>query len=547
MNNIEGKTEIVGKIFSSDYFFKIPYYQRPFAWDEDNFNNLVDDLVSAIGEQQYFLGTLVLHKKDDKGNYDVVDGQQRLTSLLILTACLRDLIDEDKFKSQLQSKIIQEENKVDGIPAKARIEVKDRTIFNEMVLAQGGTKISKKVTDLAEPENRYVLAVRIFQEKLQAYGQDFLQKFSQFVNQKCVMIYLSTTSFDDAFKLFTIVNDRGKQLRRIDILKAQNISPDVVPGESVRHQLAQTWESLEKTLGENTLESILHMMRLIYVKEKPQEDLYSEFEKRIYKKGLLAQGEKFIDQVSLYGNLYQQIFLDKDYLDTETEMHIKFKAMIHIMNQEFQASEWKACVLSYAKKFSVDGFYDFILLIEKLYLKDWVDGVRKDERFNTYSTVLKEIEKATKAKDVLKAVVFDPASIVEIIAGSNIYGSSYVRYFLLRLEVLASEHDTYKEFTAKSIEHIFPQTVKVGSVWSTDPSIADHQNVVNTIGNLILLSKGKNASASNHEFSVKKEKYLKTRVSDYPRSVQVMAEPNWTIAKIKTKTEEISRMILDNP
>ena len=282
VNNIEGKTEIVGKIFSSDYFFKIPYYQRPFAWDEDNFNRLIDDLISAIGEQQYFLGTLVLHKKDDKGNYDVVDGQQRLTSLLILTACLRDLIDDAKFKSQLQSKIIQEENKVDGIPAKARIEVKDRSIFNEMVLSQEGTKIPKKVTDLAEPENRYLIAIKIFQDKLRAYGQDFLQRFSQFVNQKCVMIYLSTTSFDDAFKLFTIVNDRGKQLRRIDILKAQNISPDVVPIESVRDRLAQVWESLEKNLGESTLESILHMMRLIYVKEKPQEDLYSEFEKRIF-------------------------------------------------------------------------------------------------------------------------------------------------------------------------------------------------------------------------------------------------------------------------
>lgn len=547
MNNIEGKTENVGKLFSSDYFFKIPYYQRPFAWDEDNFNNLVEDLVSAIGEQQYFLGTLVLHKKDDKGNYDVVDGQQRLTSLLILTACLRDLIDDEKFKAQLQSKIIQEENKVDGIPAKARIEVKDRAIFNQMVLSQEGTKILKKETDLAEPENRYVLAVKIFQGKLQAFGQDFLQKFSQFVNQKCVVIYLSTTSFDDAFKLFTIVNDRGKQLRRIDILKAQNISPDVVPGESIRGQLAQTWESLEKTLGESTLESILHMMRLIYVKEKPQDDLYSEFEKRIYKKGLLARGEKFIDQVTLYGNLYQQIFLDKDYLDTDTVTDIRFKAMIHIMNQEFQASEWKACVLSYAKKFSSERFYDFVLVIEKLYLKDWVGGVRKDERFNTYSGVLREIEKASKANDVFKAVSFDPASITKVITASNFYGSSYVKYFLLRLEVLASEHDAYKEFSAKSIEHIFPQTIKPGSVWSTDPGIVDHGNVVNTIGNLILLSKGKNSSASNHEFSVKKEKYLKTRVSDYPRSVQIMAEPDWTIAKIKVRNQEISKMILDNP
>lgn len=547
MNNIEGKTEIIGKIFSSDYFFKIPYYQRPFAWDEDNFENLIDDLISSLGEQQYFLGTLVLHRKDEKGNYDVVDGQQRLTSLLILTACLRDLIQDNQYKTQLQNKIIQEENKVDGIPAKARIEVKDRHIFNEMILEMGGTEISKKATDLDEPENRYVLATKIFRDKLKVHQQEFLQRFSQFVNQKCVMIYLSTTSFDDAFKLFTIVNDRGKQLRRIDILKAQNISPDVVSSESVRNCLAQAWESLEKNLGESTLESILHMMRFVYVKEKPQEDLYNEFAKRIYAKGLLDQGEKFIDEVASYGNLYQQIFLDKDYLDTETETNIKFKAMMHIMNAEFDASEWKACILSYAKRFSSDHFYEFILLIEKLYLQDWVKEVRKDERFNTYARVLKVIEKSSATSDVFKVVSFDAPLIQKAIGVPNFYGSSYAKYFLLRLEVLASEQDAHKEFSAKSIEHIFPQTIKPGSSWSSDSNVADHKNVVNTIGNLILLSKGKNSAASNHDFGTKKEKYLKTRVSDYPRSIQIMSEPDWTIDKIRAKTKDLSTTILDNP
>ena len=547
MNNIEGKTEIVGKLVSSDFFFTVPYYQRPFAWDDENFTNLIDDLMSAVGEQQYFWGTLVLHKKEGKGIYDVVDGQQRLTSLLILTACCRDLIDDSMFKSQLQNKIIQEENKVDGIAAKPRIEVKDRAIFNEMILTVTGTAVQKKSSDLVEPENRYVNAVRIFRERLLPQTQDFLQKFSQFINQKCVLIYLSTTSFDDAFKLFTIVNDRGKQLRRIDILKAQNISPNVVPAETVRNRLAQEWESLEKALGETILESILHMMRLIYVKEKPQEDLYSEFEKRIYKKGLLAPGEKFIDQVSLYGNLYQQIFLDKDYLDTDTQQHIPFKAMINIMNQEFAASEWKACLLSFAMKFSTDGFYDFVLVIEKVYLKDWVGGVRKDERFATYSNVLRAIESSAKSADVLKALIADTKQIEKVLSSQNFYGSSYARYFLLRLEVLASEHSTYKEYNAKSIEHVFPQAAKPGSDWSKDPDIGEHKDVVNTIGNLILLSKGKNSSASNHEFAQKKEKYLKTRVSDYPRSIQILAEPDWTIAKIKMRSTKIVAEILGNP
>jgi uncharacterized protein with ParB-like and HNH nuclease domain len=131
MNNIEGKIEKIGKVFSSDFFFTIPDYQRPFAWEESNFQDLIDDLISANGRGQYFLGTLVLHKKSEKNTYDVVDGQQRLTSLLILIACIRDLIEDQQYKKNLQGKIVQEENKVDGIPEMPRISVKDRQTFRK--------------------------------------------------------------------------------------------------------------------------------------------------------------------------------------------------------------------------------------------------------------------------------------------------------------------------------------------------------------------------------------------------------------------------------
>jgi hypothetical protein len=67
--------------------------------------------------------------------------------------------------------------------------------------------------------------------------------------QRCVVIYLATTAFDDAFRLFTIVNDRGKQLRRIDILKAINIAPEVVTKDTVRNRVAQQWEQIEKELS----------------------------------------------------------------------------------------------------------------------------------------------------------------------------------------------------------------------------------------------------------------------------------------------------------
>jgi hypothetical protein len=81
------------------------------------------------------------------------------------------------------------------------------------------------------------------------------------------------------------VNDRGRQLRRIDILKAQNISPDAIAIEATRDKVAKQWETMENEIGEDNFESILFAMRMILVKEKPQEDLLAEFDKRVFGKG----------------------------------------------------------------------------------------------------------------------------------------------------------------------------------------------------------------------------------------------------------------------
>jgi uncharacterized protein with ParB-like and HNH nuclease domain len=547
MNNLEGKTEIIGKIFSSDFFFRIPDYQRPFAWDEKNFSELIDDLWTAQRDQQYFLGTIVLHKREGINTYDVVDGQQRLTSLLILIAVLRDLIGDEKFKEQLQGKITQEENKVDSIPEKPRIEVKDRAIFRELVLTTDGTDTTKRIEELAEPGVRYLQAIRVFKETLCNHSQIDLEKFTQFVNQKCMIIYLSTSTFNDAFRLFTIVNDRGKQLRRIDILKAQNISPDAVVSDAIRDKLSKDWENLENDLGESILESILHLIRMIHIKDKPQEDLFGEFENRIFKKGLLTKGEKFIDEVKIYGNLYQSIFIDKDYIANDAKNYTRYRTMIHIMNSEFEASEWRSCVLFFAKRFNRSKFYEFLLLVEKVYLSDWTRGIRKDERFVTYAKILRHIESSKKPEEVISQIYYDETPIKKAITANNFYNTGYAKYFLLRLEILASENDVYKEIYAKSIEHIFPAKPKADSGWRKDINFKEHIDVVNSIGNLVLLSKSKNSSANNHEFDIKKDKYLKERVSDYPRSIQILSEPDWTIAKIKDKTLKLAEIVIQDP
>src|SRR5262249_53332334 len=162
---------------------------------------LIQDLIDANKEQEYFLGTIVLHKRKDGVN-DIVDGQQRLTTTMILLACLRDLIDHRGFKESIQVKIMQKANEVDGIPERIRMEVKDREIFHKYVVTEKGTDIEEDGKEYEDPHWRYRTAIITFRKKLRSLSQDQLKLFVQFLNQNCMLISLSTTTFDDAFRLF---------------------------------------------------------------------------------------------------------------------------------------------------------------------------------------------------------------------------------------------------------------------------------------------------------------------------------------------------------
>ena len=466
---------------------------------------------------------------------------------MILFACLRDLVEDKDFKSGLQAKILQQRNVVDGIPEKVRLEVKDRHLFNRTVVTPGGTAVRLNEAGLPEPEWRYLDAVNAFRSKLEHFKQDEIQQIITFLTQKCVVISLVAAEFADAFRLFTIVNDRGKQLRRIDILKAINIAPDVITKDTVRNRVAQEWEELEKSLGESVFEGVFHLVRLILLKDKPQGDLLREFEDRVFPKKTVAKGEPFFNLMFGYAKLYSSIFAERDFIPAPSLEHNKYRALIHIMDSEFSASEWRACLLFFASKFGPEQFYQFCLRIEKVYLAQWVKGIRKDERYSDYSKILALIDSSKKPEDVISGIKYDLDSIKAATQVLDIYGVGFGKYFLLRLELVAAEHDGPREFTAKSIEHVLPQKPEATSYWAKKHDLTKTKEYVNSIGNLVLLSKGRNSSASNYDFDVKKDKYLKDRVSDYPRSVQVLKYADWDRKVIEERTAECKELIVQDP
>jgi len=540
------------KLFSQDFFFRIPEYQRPFLWDDEDFTNLIDDLETAKWDEPYFLGTLVLHRTG--GNeYDVVDGQQRLTALCILFACLRDSLDASDDKSlskELHDKIFQTAKRLDSIPARDRVQVKDQAVFNSMIGTPGGA--SKPLVALDSKDaigQRYESCRSIFWDRIEAMRVEEREKFAIFVTQKCTLIYLATNSFDDAFRLFTVVNDRGKQLRRIDVLKAHNLDPGYIPTASARTTYANRWELLETRLGEREFEDIFGLLRLIYVKDKPQSDLYKEFADRILgKPGMPKAGPEFIDALERYVGLYDDLFIARDYLDgADGSKNAKYQTLMEAMVGYFSASEWKACALYSAEKFGKDDLYEFVLELEKVYLDHWVRGTRKDERYGVYTSILKKIETSKTADEVIAATKIDIATIRNACLASNFYGAGHSKYLLVRAEIVASELDHPRHFQARSVEHVLPQTPQSGSLWDTSFNDDERKELVDSAGNLVLLSKSKNSKASNREFESKKLTYLKDRVSDFPRSMEVLGYDSWTPDVIRERTKSFADAVLCNP
>lgn len=544
MENIEAKKKLLKDLLSQDFFFRVPEYQRPYSWDKEHFTDLIQDLIEAKKDQEYFLGTIVLHNKH--GVNDIVDGQQRLTTIMILLACLRDLIDNVDFKQQLQEKIIQKENVVDGIPQKVRIEVKDREIFNELIITESGTNILKDDEDLPEPQWRYVTAINIFKEKLGIFSQKDLETFTQFLSQKCILVYLSTNTFEDAFRLFIIVNDRGKQLRRIDILKAANISPEVIKSDAVRASLSQKWEDWEKALGGETFEQVIFLLRLLLIGEKSQYDLLVEFEEKIFKPSKVSKGEKFIDLVCEYASLYNDLFEDFTFFDGHPNK-IKIIGLLYIMNNEFQSNEWKAVLMLYLKKFKQKNIELLLSKLELKYLEGWINGLSTDVRIISAGNIIKVIQAAKNPEDVFDSdyIKVDKEKMIGILK-EEIYQKQYCKYILLRLELLVSENDVEKRIKAKSIEHVLPQTPKENSQWMIDFTEDERKKWINKLANIVLLSKSKNSSASNFDFADKKTKYLKDRVSDYPRSIEILAFEKWTPIELQARQEKLLNQVLKN-
>lgn len=119
-------------------------------------------------------------------------------------------------------------------------------------------------------------------------------EYLAYILNNVVMIYVSASTLEDAFRLFSVMNDRGLKLANADILKASNL--EKIQDREEKAYVARKWESMQEDLGDN-FDRFLSYVRTMILKTRQKMNLLDEYEKEIFQKGVIPKGKTFFDLV----------------------------------------------------------------------------------------------------------------------------------------------------------------------------------------------------------------------------------------------------------
>ena len=222
----------VYKIFENEY--TMPIYQRAYAWTENEINTLIDDIYDYYnrgGEQKYYIGSLVVHS-DNNGIISVIDGQQRLTTLYLLICYLKN---ESPY-SKLAEKI------------DVKLNFESRKRSTEILSILKNKDDFEKILDL---DNELVDAYRIIRKKFQEKkGTDSSNKFDEeyfnYLLKKVILIKNELPKDTDLNHYFEIMNDRGEQLEKHEIVKAYLLGLLAEEEAKKRSVVSEIWNACQR-------------------------------------------------------------------------------------------------------------------------------------------------------------------------------------------------------------------------------------------------------------------------------------------------------------
>jgi hypothetical protein len=529
--------------------FRIPPYQRPYAWTSDQVDDLWLDLVDNISTG-HFLGSLVL-STEDEWRPQVIDGQQRLTTLMLLLSALRDECAARQLGQQVH--LIDKWLTADAFESgDARFKFKTGAanwpVFRDVVLRGPTDPERRSLEDFDKPtraRNRPLLdnlarlrahLTTVLAAMPESEQVAWLERFHKFLLERLELVVIEVKSLADAFLLFETLNDRGLQLSAADLLKSHLLGEIArKAGDEDVDAAASAWDAMLDVLGAGVDVSrfLRHYLLARYPKVQ-KDDVFGFFKQLVAERGPAAVLKELEVAAGHYG----------EFETPSKVVHAPTRQVLEDL-QTLRAVTCYIALLPARRYLSELDFLAYARLAEVLtfrYSSVAGRGTNELERkYHDAARILVDSEGArlSESRAVLVAAMPDAAEFTQAFERLTMGRQYLLRYTLAKLEHTLSSgaEKQLKTSDLVHIEHVMPQ--KLSSSWHTSlGEVADrHPEYVHRWGNLTLFFAGYNIPASNKGFEEKKEFYDK---SDVELTRQLCAYATWGPDEIEQRQRELA-------
>lgn len=525
----------ISDVLTNQIRYEIPAYQRPYSWEKGNVEQLLDDVWEAYegNDEEYFIGSLITIEREKGHLYDVVDGQQRLTTLNLIFARLRDAVDEPA-KSELGRRVLPR-NPLTGEEETPRLTLRqrDQSFFRKFVLS--GEKIPDAIRkdiikDQDAPKQRIAENLEAIDAFIAKHEQKALKLFANYLLSRVYVVFVTTASLQSAYRLFNVLNARGMALSNADLIK--NMLFAGLGCDAARSsELDEAWLELEEQIGIERLDQFLAHHRSSIVATKARKTLHEEFAPLIEASDTPFA---FLDELNTSARNYLRI------LRNDFETPAARRAVRSLRRVAFE--EWIPPLLAFLNA-PVEGVTEetFVDLLERITYQNWIRRLAFTARLTAYFQLITAI-RARKTGDDIRAIFRTNSNDDEFRAllDGDVYGRPFAQAVLLRLEEADQDESVTKDFGGKiTIEHVLPQALK-DPYWRERFSDDDHRLWLHRIGNLALLAGIKNYKAKFYSFDRKKEIFAKKndKVS-FDTTKPILTADHWTKDQLLTRQTDL--------
>jgi hypothetical protein len=525
------------QLFSGEYTFHLPWFQRAYAWQTQEAGGLLTDLFDVAYEEdekkrRYFLGNLMLARRPGDATTALVDGHQRVMTLTLLFAVLRDLANDPANKATLQGLI--------GEPT-YRLQPQENLsgFCHQFVQAPGGTELTPDAEQdaLSETERNIIENRDYFAAELSSpdVAEESRALLFDTLADRCFVVINEVHDEDEAWRMLVVEEETRRDFNSASRSKASLLS--IVPQEE-REACRKIWEDCELKLGPQDMHELLRHLRTLKLKKQSERPIETDLAKAfsLNKSGLTFMNEALAPAAAQLQALRRH---EVGTLKSRAAISDSIKRLTWVAEDL-----WVPAAIRWIDRRGENGETD--LFFKKLKRLVWLmrlAGIDPTRQHRRVIQLIAEIDKDLAVGDMRELEI--GRSMRDTAwknLRSNTFDSKHYAAKMLRRISLELGQDPGPICPDKvTIEHVLPRGWLAKSSWRKHfKTEADVKAYAHQIGNLTFLTGSENREADSCDWGDKRKIYEKT---EFFMSRELVPVADWTPAVIVARTDRLSRLL----